>query len=62
MERHFDKILEKIHNNQAKNDPEVKSAWYTIGKALHQGKKFDIRREKQMEAWRVYQYYKGKDT
>jgi len=58
----MEEYLEIIVNNQKKNDPKVKSAWYFVGKALMKGERPKLHKEKIVGAKRVYQYYKNATT
>ena len=53
----MDQLLNKIKNNQKKNNPEMKKVWYKVGKALLNGNKLKLNNESKVGARRVYRYY-----
>ena len=53
----MEEYLRIINQNQKKNDPKAKSAWYFLGKELMKGSKPVMHKEKKTGARRVYQYY-----
>ena len=58
----MEEYLKIITNNQKKNDPKVKSAWYFVEKALMKEEKPKLHKEMKVGAKRVYQLYKNATT